>query len=165
MRHQVRRKETTMTRIDPAALGAPRVVEGPAVDTLSSVVPAVARLLGEREAARAQATDLARDKQRLAAFLSLASHELRGPATSSSLGVQLAVQRVDLLRQQAAQYDATLADQLAAVNDGLTTAASSLERLARRVGDLLDLSRLQVGQLHGQAAAADLLAHVPEARE
>jgi signal transduction histidine kinase len=131
-----------------------------AVDGRLTVAPTVSRLLREREAARAQAADLARDNQRLEAFLSLASHELRGPATSSSLGVQLAVQRVDLLRQQAAQCDATLASQLSTVQDGLRNAASCLERLTRLVCDLLDLSRLQEGQLTGQPAPADLLAIV-----
>lgn len=152
-----------MALTDSAPLGAPTAVGGPAVDSRSSMAPAVARLVREREAARTQAADLARDSQRLEAFLSLASHELRGPATSSILGVQLAVRRVDLLRQQAAQCDATLASQLSAVQDGLTTAASSLERLTRLVSDLLDLSRVkagQLGQLRGQPAPAHLLAIV-----
>lgn len=155
-----------MARSDSVPIGVPTTAEGLAGDSLSSVIPTVARLVREREAARAQAAELARDNQRLEAFLSLASHELRGPVLSSSLGVQLAVQRVDLLCQQAAQCDATLTSRLAAVQDGLTTATSSLERLTRLVSDLLDLSRIKVGhlgQLTGQLAPADLLAIVRSA--
>jgi signal transduction histidine kinase len=149
-----------MALTDFVPIGAPTTAEGPAGDSLSSVIPTVARLVRERAAARTQAADLARDNRRLEAFLSLAGHELRGPVMSSSLGVQFAVQRVDLLRHQAAQCDARLASQLSAVQDGLTTAASCLERLTRLVSDLLDLSRItsgQVGQLRGQPEPADLL--------
>lgn len=148
-----------MALSDSGPPGAAMAVAWPAsaVDGRLSVAPPVSRLLREREAARAQAADLARDNQRLEAFLAIASHELRGPVMSSSLGVQLAAQRVDLLRQQAAQYDATLTSQLSAAQDGLTTAASCLEWLTRLVSDLLDLSRLQAGQLRGQPAPADLL--------
>jgi signal transduction histidine kinase len=148
-----------MALSDSGPPGAATAIAGPAsaVDGRLSVAPTVSRLLREREAARAQAADLARDNQRLEAFLAIASHELRGPAASSSLGVQLAAQRVDLLRQQAAQYDATLASRLSAVQDVLTTVASCLEWLTRLVSDLLDLSRLQAGQLTGQPAPADLL--------
>src|SRR5262245_32612480 len=95
IQHQERRKETTMTFTDSAPLGDPTAVGEPADDALSSVAPAVMHLKRECEAARAQAADLARDNQRLEAFLSVASHELRGPAASSVLGMQLAVQRVD----------------------------------------------------------------------
>lgn len=152
-----------MALSESAPIGVPTTAEGFAGGSLSSVIPTVARLVREREAARAQAAELARDNQRLAAFLGVATHELRGPAASSMLGVQVAVQRVDLLRQQAAQRDATLASRLAAVQDVLTTAGSCLEWLTRLVSDLLDLSRIkagQLGQLRGQPAPADLLAIV-----
>jgi signal transduction histidine kinase len=157
-----------MALSDSGPPGAAPAVAGPAsaVDARLSVAPPLSRLLRECEAARAQAADLARDNQRLAAFLSLASHALHGPVLSSSLGVQLAVQRVDLLCEQAAQCDATLTSRLAAVQDSLTTAASSLERLTRLtrlVSDLLDLSHIKaghLGHLRGQLAPADLLAIV-----
>jgi signal transduction histidine kinase len=149
-----------MARTDSTLIGATMAVEGPAVDAQLRVDLAVARLLREREAARAQAADLARDYQRLETFLSIACHELRGPATSGSLGVQLAAQRLDVLRQQAMRCDAALADRLAAVQDVLERAANSLDRLTRLVCDLLDVSRLQSGQLAVQPAPADLRAVV-----
>jgi signal transduction histidine kinase len=96
----------------------------------------------------------------MAAFLGTANHEFRGPLTTCKLSVQLAAQRLDLLRQQMVHQDAALADQVAAVQDRLTVAESSLERLTRLVSDLFDVSRLQSGQLGLHAARTELRAIV-----
>ncbi len=127
------------------------------------------RLLREREAARAQARALAEANRRMEEFLDIATHELKTPVTSSRLGVALAARRIhELLDQVAAcdnASDAEFAGRLAALQELLTRAEESLERLTRLVVDLLDVSRIRAGRFELRLAQCDLAAVVGEAVE
>lgn len=128
------------------------------------------RLLREREAARAQARVLAAANRWMDEFLGIAAHELKTLVTSSRLGVALAARRLDALVDQVAardttECDALLACQLAPVQELLTHAEESLERLTRLVVDLLDVSRIRAGRFALRLAQCDLAAVVGEAVE
>ncbi len=81
-------------------------------------------------------------------FLSLASHELKTPLTSIKGYTQLLLPR-------AGQNGTPEREQRA-----LRTIASQVDRMARLVGELLDLSRVDSGQLQIQIAPVDLTALV-----
>jgi signal transduction histidine kinase len=155
------RKETAIVRNDSTPAGAATAVEDASSGSLPMLVAEMARLLREREEACAQAA--AQANRRMEAFLGIASHELRGPLTSSSLGLQVAARHLDLVRHQVPPQDAVLAGQLAAVQDRLAQSESSLARLTRLMSDLLDVSRLQAGQLAPHPAPTDLRAIVQAA--
>lgn len=127
------------------------------------------RLLREREAARAQALALAEANRRMEEFLGIATHELKTPVTSSRLGVALAARRMHGLFDQVAACDnasdAELAGRFAALQELLTQAEESLERLTRLVVDLLDVSRIRTGRFELRLAHCDLAAVVGEAVE
>jgi signal transduction histidine kinase len=118
------------------------------------------RVLRERDEARAQARTLALANRRMAEFLGIASHELRSPVTSSSLGVQLAARRLDTLLDRVSPQDAELTTQLVALQGLLDKAEVGLERLTRLVNDLLDVSHLRSGQLALHPAHCELTAIV-----
>jgi signal transduction histidine kinase len=149
------------TEAMPVGEGAPSATPSP-LPVLAPVSRRMRRVRA-REGTHAQAHALAQANRQLKAYLGIASHELRGPLTSSSLSVQLAAHQLDLARHQVAPQDAALAGQLAAVQDRLTQAECSLARLTRMLSDLLDVSRLQAGQLAPHRAPTDLRAIVQAA--
>jgi len=80
-------------------------------------------------------------------FLSLAVHEVRTPLAAALGNVQLLIRRVEL---------ATLVDERFGRN--LRIVEGQLRRLASLVDMLLDVSRLEAGQLSIQRAPVDLVA-------
>lgn len=101
-----------------------------------------ARLYSQAHAARAQAEEavLARDN-----FLSVAAHELKTPLTSLQLQVQLIERR--------ALRDGTLVGRDKRMVEVIS---SQVRRLNRMISSLLDISRLEHGQLDVYLAPLDL---------
>lgn len=136
-----------MTLGDVALTGATPAVEALPSCSLETVTPEMVQLLREREEARAEAHAAAQAARQMETFLGMAAHELKNPVTSSSLGVRMAARRLNVLLDRLPPQDPELAGQLAAAQDLLAHAQERLERLTRMVIDLLDLSRIQAGQL------------------
>ncbi len=139
-----------------ATTSATKSVEDTGSDSLMTLVSWVARLLYEREEARAQAQAAAQTTRQMEAFLGIATHELKTPVTSSSLGVRLVARRLDVLLDRLRQHDPELAGQLAATQGLLAQAQEGIDRLSRMMTDLLDLSRVHEGQLAVRPALRDL---------
>jgi signal transduction histidine kinase len=126
------------------------------------------RLLGERAAAQASALASREAEERMDVFLSIAGHELRTPITSMKATIQLAERQVNSIATPEAIADhdpAELANRLGRVLRQLDRADRQSDRLDRLVGDLLDVSRLQAGQLELRRERTDLCAVVCESVE
>lgn len=127
-----------------------------AVATLAALVLERERLLREREEARASALALRDANRRMDAFLGLASHELRTPLTGLRGSLQVLQRRLE----RAAGADALPADEVAAtlsrLSPFLDRALQQSSVLAGLVDDLLDLSRMQAGQLPLRLTPCDL---------
>jgi PAS domain S-box-containing protein len=87
-------------------------------------------------------------------FLSVASHELRGPLSALRLRIETLVRTCD------ADADAPLGEPF---QKKLQAAATLGDRLARLVGELLDVSRITAGKLHIETREVDLVAVVRDA--
>ena len=107
------------------------------------------RALAAERAARddAEAALRARDE-----FLSIASHELRTPITVLSAQAQLMLRRVE----RTGSFDPERALQ------AMRTVESQSDKLARLVGQLLDLSRIDSGKLKLERRVTDLAALVEQ---
>jgi signal transduction histidine kinase/PAS domain-containing protein len=121
------------------------------------------RLLCEREEARANALALRETNRRMDEFLAVATHELRGPVQAGLLGMGLAAQRAQRLTERVSAREGDLAGQLAELQKDVVQAEESVDRLARLIADLLDVSRIQAGQLKLRLQPADLASIVSEA--
>jgi signal transduction histidine kinase len=98
--------------------------------------------------ATSAARDLAEEAIRLRdLFFSIASHELKTPLTSLLLQIQLL--------QRRSQRNANLAEQ---DQRTLAIVASQTQRLDRMISSLLDVSRIELGQLSLHLAPVDLCA-------
>lgn len=128
-----------------------------AVAQLAALVLERARLLHER--AEAQATELAllEVNRRMDEFLAIASHELRTPLTSILGNLQLLSRR---LHRALAQEDADSVDRVAALSsarESLRRAEAQAVRLKHMLTDLMDVSRIQTGQLDLQWDQCDIV--------
>ena len=133
---------------------------------LAALVIERERLLAEREAARASALSLRVANQHMDEFLSIASHELRNPLTSIRASIQLAERRIRKASQQAAAAgESAQAQMLDVVLDPLLRGDRQTTLLDRLVGDLLDVSRMQMGRLELRRMKTDLAPLVREAVE
>ncbi|HEV2459199.1 MAG TPA: HAMP domain-containing sensor histidine kinase, partial [Ktedonobacterales bacterium] len=121
------------------------------------------RLLREREEARANALALRETNRRMDDFLAVASHELRGPVQASLLGMGLAAQRAQKLRGRVSAHEGELAGQLAELQNDVAQAEDAIDRLARLIANLLDVSRLQGDQLDLHLQPADVASIVSDA--
>jgi K+-sensing histidine kinase KdpD len=99
------------------------------------------------------------------AFLGLVSHELKTPVTTITLGLQIARRRMLRLLQRDHEAAGESGASLEGVAEQLERTTSQVERLDRLVNDLLDVSRIQAGQLDIRRAPADLTTIVGEAVE
>ncbi len=97
---------------------------------------------------KAHANELAMQEtnRRYDAFLTIASHELRTPLTIIKGNVQLALRRLAALKQQDKQPSLSI-DSLSELQSFLDHALRSSDRLKRMIRMLLDVSRIQAGQL------------------
>jgi signal transduction histidine kinase len=118
------------------------------------VVGGVISLVASRTAqARREAQEANR---RMDEFLSIVSHELRTPLSGIQGFVELADQRVQRLAATTEGAEAELAIGLTVVHNFLTRTTYSIRRLTRLVSDILDVSRIEAGQLELRLAPCDL---------
>ncbi len=89
-------------------------------------------------------------------FLSIASHELRTPITAVSGFAQLALRGVRERLAGAALEDEAWSNELQRLTRQLTIIQDQSARLGRLVRELLDVSRIQSGQLEFAFAECDL---------
>jgi signal transduction histidine kinase len=109
----------------------------------------------KRSEAEVNALALCISNQRMDEFLSIAAHELRTPLTTMRANLQMATRRIRRLiaATQAAGYgDVTDATSLEAMINRMAYVADRLNRLVRY---LLDVSRLQAGELEVSATRVD----------
>jgi len=130
---------------------------------LAALVIQRERLMRERAEAQTQAQVMRETTRRMDEFLGIASHELRTPLTSITANVQIAERQMKALLEATSGADAGATDSTAVIRDrldrysGLMRSTSrQLVRLDRLVGDLIDTSRIQSGQLQFRLERCDL---------
>ena len=121
-----------------------------AVAKLTGLVYERERLLQEQAEARAHALALQETNQRFNEFLSIASHELKGPLAALKINVQLA-QRA--LRQQEVVLSPNVLKKLHRYLEGIDGQIHIQNRLTT---DLLDVSRIRAGKLELQKQRCDV---------
>jgi signal transduction histidine kinase len=108
----------------------------------------------------------AQTKAQMDTFLGIASHELKTPLTSLKLSLQLSQRRLNrLTRDQPATSPLGEDLGLQAAIEQMSRTAHQMERLEALVNDLVDVSRIQAGQLELHLAPTNLVALVTEAVE
>ena len=132
-----------------------------AVGKLSAFVIERERLLRERAAADAKVLALESANARMDQFLSIASHELRTPVTVIKVNIQLLVRQTErLARQQGVSGQRATKDM-----DMLRRTERQVDRLARLVEDLVDISRIRLDKLDLRPESLDLAGLVREVVE
>lgn len=139
------------------------LAEGSAL--LAALVLERARLLREREEARASALALSEANRQMDEFLGVASHELRTPLTSVLLGFQLFERRFQRLLREDSDVTGRLSQKLMFLLNQLVVIERQGRRLDRLVNDLLDVSRIQTGTLVLHRQTVDLAGIVTEVVE
>lgn len=87
-------------------------------------------------------------------FLSIASHELKTPITAISGFLQVALRRVQKLREGATPEQ--FREAVGSLNDQLETVYRQTGKLTRLVEELLDVSRIQTGRIEFRYAELDM---------
>src|SRR5262249_42694182 len=105
----------------------------------------------DRESLRESELALRRANEAKDTFLAAASHELRTPLAAAKAQAQLALRRLSKTE-----------DQDSGPSRALAVIANQIDRMAKLVEDLLDVSRLETGRLSLDLASFDL---VPLLRE
>lgn len=111
-----------------------------------------------------EVTEQVRARQRVSAFLGIASHELKNPLTSIKGNIDLAQRRVSKALEELMREE-NLRHLLEGVSLMLARAARQIDFQNRLVSDLVDTTRIQVGKLELRIAPADLNEIVREAVE
>jgi signal transduction histidine kinase len=113
-----------------------------------------------RAETQAQVLALEETTRRMSEFMSIASHELRTPLTSAKANVQL----MERLLRRIADGQLEMAEsQMARLHDLAVRTERQMNRQARLVSDLLDLSRIQAGKLEMRPEPCDLALLVRDA--
>ncbi len=121
-----------------------------AVAKLIGLVIERERLLRSRAEAQANAIALREANRRMDEFLGIACHELKTPLAVIKGNVQLARRQLKRLPPDEHSHISTMLEQL------LDNADHQADRLNRLVSDLLDVSRIQVGNLEMRMEPCDL---------
>jgi PAS domain S-box-containing protein len=121
-----------------------------AVARLVALVIERERLLDERAEGQVRELALREANRRMDEFLAIATHELRTPLTSIKGNIQLALRRFDGRMAQGVPPEP------------LQRIERQVNRLARLIDDLLDVSRIQAGHLNLRLAPVDLAVIVRE---
>jgi PAS domain S-box-containing protein len=118
-----------------------------AVAQLAALAIERERLLAEREEARAKELALLTVNQRMDEFLSMAAHDLKSPVASGKLNAQVAARQLQRAAAlpEAAQLGTTTP--FTQAQHSLEAVNHSMDRLARLVDRLLDVSRVRTGKL------------------
>jgi signal transduction histidine kinase len=124
-----------------------------------------ARLRREREVARTNELAVREANRQMEAFLGIVSHELRTPLTSIIMGLQISQRRTLSLLHALANPAGDVSIKVASLHANAETTLHQSGRLNRLVNDLLDMSRIQAGQLAFQFTRANLDAIVRTAVE
>lgn len=132
-----------------------------AVGQLIALVVERERLIGQREAARANALALEAANERMDTFLGIAGHELRTPLTSIHANLQITDRT--LSRTLASLPDAN--PKLVRVADLLHKTSKQITRLERLVNELVDGARIHAGVMSLDEAPGDLAEIVRESVE
>ncbi|HEU0027458.1 MAG TPA: ATP-binding protein [Ktedonobacterales bacterium] len=139
------------------------------VAQLGAVVLERDRLLRERAEAQASLLAAQEANQRMDEFLSVAGHELKTPITTARVNLQLIERRMRRLNGELARLDESASAQITPIiepfRELIQRADSATRRQSRLVEDLLDVSRLQSGQLDLQIETCDLVALVRDCVE
>ncbi len=148
-----------------------------AVAKLAALVIERERLMHERAEAQADALALREANRRMDEFVGIVSHELRTPLTTVVTNIQIAARWLPRLEPRNAGTEtgaqaSSQAGSQASADETLAQFRRLLERsdrqaarLTRIVSDLLDMSRIQGGQLEFQPQPTDLLEIVREVVE
>jgi len=123
-----------------------------AVGQLIALVVERKRLIGQREAARADALALEAANERMDSFLVVASHELRTPLTSIQANLQITDRA--LSRTLDAMPDAN--PKLLRAADLVHKTGKQIMRMERLVNELLEGARIQAGVMSLDLAPDDL---------
>ena len=91
-------------------------------------------------------------------FLGIVAHELRTPVTSAKINVQLVARKLSRFHSDADQIEVVLP----LLIQLLERSMGAMDRLNRLVNDLLDVSRIQSGQLDLRPAPTDIVSLVQE---
>jgi signal transduction histidine kinase len=145
----------------PHAFTREEIALAEAVGTLSAFVIERERLLRERAAAEAKVLALESANARMDQFLSIASHELRTPVTVIKVNMQLLVRQTERLARQEGAPGQRAAKEM----DMLRRTERQVDRLARLVEDLVDMSRIRLDKLELRPESLDLVGLVREVAE
>lgn len=118
-----------------------------AVAKLTGLVHERERLLYEQAETRAHALALQEINRRFNEFLSIASHELRGPLTTFKGNIQLAQRTLRTISLYHAQEQEEMYSSLEKMQRYLERADHQIRIQDRLVSDLLDVSRISAGKL------------------
>jgi PAS domain S-box-containing protein len=125
-----------------------------AVARLCALVLEREQLLREREETRAHMLALEEAGKRMDSFLNIASHELKTPLTPLRLVLEILKRRVERLSRREPE---TISHIFPQFQENLALVEAQFRRLERLVDDLLDVSRIQAGQLELRLESVDLV--------
>lgn len=110
-------------------------------------------------------TDQVYARQRMQAFLGIASHELKNPLTSIKGNVELARRRVNVALEHMPEHVETLRTTLEMISQVLARANQQINFQNRLISDLVDTARIQAGKWELHPARVDLNQIIREAIE
>lgn len=127
-----------------------------AVAKLTGLVHERERLLQEQAETRAHALALQEINTRFNEFLSIASHELKGPLTAFQGNIQFAQRTLRTLLSHRAQTREEVSSALEKIQRYLERAEHQISVQNRLTSDLIDVSRIRAGKLELHMQPCDL---------
>ncbi|WP_220195909.1 ATP-binding protein [Ktedonospora formicarum] len=119
-----------------------------AVAKLTGLIIERERLLKEQAETRAHTLALQETNQRFNEFLSIASHELRGPLTAIKGNIQLAKKKLNALSSERTLDNKDLSARIDKIHQYLERSEHQISTQNRLVSDLLDVARIRSGKLN-----------------